>query len=157
TLVRLATLPFFRRALPESRRWSAGGHAVRGRLPARYHGRAAVAAAVAFLAMSYDVAGFAFTAYVPIAGHGWSPAATSAMIIVAGGLGLPGWWVGGALADRIGRRPCAVVLLIGLSIAEAIFFQLGPAGLWPGFTAMVFCQSGKTAVLRAWSTELFPT
>jgi MFS family permease len=156
-LVPLAALPFLSRALPESRRWTAKGRAARGRLPARYHGRVVVAVAVAFLAMSYDIAGFAFTTYVPITDHGWSPAHTSAMIIVAGGLGLPGWWVGGTLADRLGRRPCAVVFLIGLSIAEATFFQLGTAALWPGFAAMVFFQSGKTAVLRAWVTELFPT
>src|SRR5262249_56163368 len=117
---------------------AAGGRAVRGRPAARYPGRAAVAAAVAFLAMSYDVAGFAFTAYVPIADHGWSPAATSAMIIVAGGLGLPGWWVGGALADRIGRRPCAVVLLIGLTIADPIFFPLRPAAPLPPFPPLLF-------------------
>jgi MFS family permease len=156
-LAPLAALPFLRRTLPESRRWTTGGRAARGRLPSRYRGRLVVAVAVAFLAMSYDVAGFAFTAYVPIAVHGWSPAATSVMIIVAGAFGLPGWWIGGTLADRLGRRPCAVVFLVGLSVAEVIFFQLGTAALWPGFTAMVFCQSGKTAVLRAWVTELFPT
>src|SRR5262249_28311834 len=156
-LAPLAAPPSLRRAGPGSRRWAAGGRAARGRLPSRYRGRLVVAVAVAFLAMSYDVAGFAFTAYVPIAVHGWSPAATSAMIIVAGAFGLPGWWIGGMLADRLGRRPSAVAFLVGLSIAEVIFFQLGTAALWPGFTAMVFCQSGKTAVLRAWGTELFPT
>ena len=126
-------------------------------LPRSYHARLAAAVAVAFLAMSYDVAGFAFTAYVPITEYGWSPAATSAMIIVAGGLGLPGWWVGGEVADRLGRRPGAIVFLLGLTVAETVFFRLGTSGLWPGFGTMVFFQSGKTAILRAWMTELFPT
>jgi putative MFS transporter len=156
-LAPLAALPFLRRALPESHRWSAEKRAARAPLPRRYHARLAAAAAVAFLAMSYDVAGFAFSAYVPITEHGWSPAETSAMIIFAGGLGLPGWWVGGEVADRLGRRPGAVVFLLGLTVAEAVFFQLGTSALWPGFFAMVFCQSGKTAVLRTWTTELFPT
>jgi putative MFS transporter len=79
------------------------------------------------------------------------------MLIVAGGLGLPGWWIGGTLADRFGRRPCAVGFLVCLTLAEIAFFRLGASALWPAFGAMVFCQSGKTAVLRAWSTELFPT
>jgi len=156
-LAPLAALPFLRRALPESHRWSAEKRAARTPLPRRYHARLAAAVAVAFLAMSYDVAGFAFTAYVPITEHGWSPAATSAMIIIAGGLGLPGWWVGGEVADRLGRRPSAIVFLLGLTVAETVFFRLGTSGLWPGFGAMVFFQSGKTAVLRAWMTELFPT
>ena len=110
-LAPLAALPFLRRALPESHRWSAEKRALRDPLPRRYHARLAAAVAVSFLAMSYDVAGFAFTAYVPITEHGWSPAATSAMIIIAGGLGLPGWWVGGEVADRLGRRPGAIVFL----------------------------------------------
>jgi MFS family permease len=156
-LAPLAALPFLRRALPESHRWSAEKRAARTPLPRSYHARLAAAVAVAFLAMSYDVAGFAFTAYVPITEHGWSPAATSAMIIIAGGLGLPGWWVGGEVADRLGRRPGAIVFLLGLTVAETVFFLLGTSGLWTGFGAMVFFQSGKTAVLRAWMTELFPT
>jgi putative MFS transporter len=153
----LAFLPLLARVLPESRRWSRHVHAGRGRLPARYRGRLLASLVVAFLAMSYDVAGFAFTAYVPMTEYGWSPPAVSAMLIVAGGLGLPGWWIGGTLADRFGRRPCAVGFLLGLTLAEMAFFRIGTVALWPAFAAMVFCQSGKTAVLRAWSTELFPT
>jgi MFS family permease len=154
-LTPLAFLPFLARSLSESRRWAA--RAARGPLPSHYRGRLLWSVVVAFLAMSYDVAGFAFTAYVPMTEHGWSPAAVSAMLIVAGGLGLPGWWIGGTLADRFGRRPCAVVFLVCLTLAEIAFFRLGASALWPAFGAMVFCQSGKTAVLRAWSTELFPT
>lgn len=157
SLTPLAFLPFLARSLPESRRWTARVRGARGPLPARFRGRLFVSAVVAFLAMSYDVAGFTFTAYVPMTEHGWSPTAVSAMFIVAGGLGLPGWWVGGTLADRFGRRPCAVAFLVCLTLAEVAFFRLGAAALWPAFGAMVFCQSGKTAVLRAWSTELFPT
>jgi MFS family permease len=156
-LTPLAFLGFLARALPESRRWSAPPSGGRGPLPPRYRARLWASVVAAFLAMSYDVAGFSFTAYVPMTEYGWSPAAVSAMIIIAGGLGLPGWWLGGLCADRIGRRPSAIGLLLGLACAEVAFFRLGPTTLWPAFTAMVFCQSGKTAVLRAWGTELFPT
>ena len=128
-LAPLAALPFLRRALPESHRWSTEKRAVRRPLPRSYHARLAAAVAVAFLAMSYDVAGFAFTAYLPISEHGWSPAATSAMIIIAGGLGLPGWWVGGEVADRLGRRPGAILFLLGLTAAEMVFFRLGTSGV----------------------------
>src|SRR5262249_62098956 len=44
-----------------------------------------------------------------------------------------------------------------LTGAETVFFRLGASGLWTGFGTMVFFQSGKTAILRAWMTELFPT
>lgn len=107
--------------------------------------------------MSYDIAGFSFATYVPIRQYGWSPGAASAMFIVAGGLGMPGWWVGGFLADRYGRRFAAAVFFVGLSVAEVGFYLGGSAALWPGFTAMVFCQGAKMTVLRSWATELFPT
>src|SRR5579875_835353 len=145
----------WRRSLPESRRWLRQRRprgALRG-----YHGRLAAALVVMALGMSYDVAGFAFTSYLPITAYGWSPEATSLMIIVAGGLGLPGWWAGGRLADRLGRRRVAAAFLVGLSAAEVAFYRGGPRALWPAFALMVFFQGGKMTVLRAWSTELFPT
>ena len=126
-------------------------------MPAAYRGRLLAGLAVFFLGMSYDVAGFAFTAFWPMSRHGWSAARTSALIIVAGGIGLPGFWVGGRLTDRMGRRRSAALFLVGLALAEAAFFLGGSGALWPSFTAMVFCQAGKTTVLRSWAPELFPT
>src|SRR2546427_159321 len=71
--------------------------------------------------------------------------------------GWRGLCLGGRLTDRVGGRPSAAVFLVGLALAEAAFFLGGPGGLWPSFTAMVFCQAGKTTVLRSWAPELFPT
>src|SRR5439155_982617 len=87
-----------------------------------FQGGALAGLAVFFLGMSYDVAGFAFTAFWPMSRHGWSAARTSALIIVAGGIGLPGFWVGGRLTDRMGRRRSAALFLVGLALAEAAFF-----------------------------------
>jgi MFS family permease len=150
-------LPLLRTTVPESRRWLARTHPGLHLPPAGYRGRTLLALAVVLLAMSYDVAGFAFATYVPVERYGWSSATTSAMLIVAGALGLPGWWVGGRLADRHGRRGAGAVFLVGLTVAEVAFFSGGPTMLWPGFAGMVFCQGAKVTVLRAWVTELFPT
>ena len=157
SLTPLVLLPFLRRAMPESRRWLARSERARQLPPPAYRGRMAATFVVAFLAMSYDIAGFSFATYVPITRYGWSPGMVSAMFIVAGGLGLPGWWLGGRLADRRGRRVAATVFFLGLSVAEVAFYLGGPAALWPAFAAMVFCQGGKITVLRSWATELFPT
>jgi MFS family permease len=157
SLTPLLLLPFLRRAIPESRRWLARTERARQLPPPAYRGRLAAAFAVAFLAMSYDIAGFSFATYVPITRYGWTPGMVSAMFIVAGGLGLPGWALGGRLADRRGRRVAAAVFFLGLSAAEVGFYLGGPTALWPAFGAMVFCQGGKITVLRSWATELFPT
>jgi len=157
SLAPLGFLPFLRRTLPESRRWLERERGARQPLPALYRGRLLASAAVTFLAMSYDIAGFAFSTYLPIHQYGWSPATASALIVIAGGLGLPGWWLGGWLADRRGRRTAAAVFFLGLTLALLAFYLLGPAALSPAFAAMVFCQGGKITVLRTWATELFPT
>lgn len=158
SLVPLALLPLLRRSIPETRRWTG----TRRRqtlqaLPAGYGSRMVAGLAVAFLGMTYDVAGFAFTTYWPMTHHDWSPARTSALIVVAGGIGLPGFWLGGRLADHTGRRVTAALFYLGLTLAELTFFLGRPALLWPAFAAMVFCQAGKTTVFRSWASELFPT
>ncbi len=156
-LVPLATLPFLRREIPESRRWLARDQPARHLPPRAYRGRVLAVLAVVFLSMSYDVAGFAFSTYVPITQYGWSSTKASVMVVIAGGVGLPGWWLGGRIADLWGRRGVTALLLLGLTAAELVFYLGGPAALMPAFAAMVFCQGGKVTVLRAWATELFPT
>jgi MFS family permease len=153
----LLFLTFLARALPESGRWLERDEPALRLPPPAYRGRLLAALTVVFLAMSYDIAGFTFATYVPITRYGWSSAAVSAMFIFAGGVGLPGWWIGGRLADRYGRRLVAIVFFLGLALAQVAFYFGGPGALWPAFACMVFCQGGKITVLRSWATELFPT
>jgi predicted MFS family arabinose efflux permease len=153
----LALLRLLGRAIPESERWLNRPARAPQVVPQAYRGRLAAALAVMFLGMTYDLAGFGFVTYLPLQVYRWSPATTSALVIVAGGLGLPGWWLGGRMADRFGRRGAATLFLLGLTAAEVAFYLGGPGALWPAFAAMVFCQGGKVTVLRSWSTELFPT
>jgi MFS family permease len=125
--------------------------------PPAYRARVLAALVVVALAMSYDVAAFAFATYVPITVHGWSAGAASALYIGAGAVGLPGAALGGILADRHGRRPIGALFLVGLTLAELLFFLGGELALWPGFAAMVFFQGGKMTIIRSWAAELFPT
>src|SRR2546430_3701301 len=153
----LLFVPFLRRTIPESRRWTGRAHPRPRFVPAAYRGRLLAGLAVFFLGMSYDVAGFAFTAFWPMSRHGWSAARTSALIIVAGGIGLPGFWVGGRLTDRMGRRRSAALLLVGPALAEAAFFLGGSGGLLPRFTATGFFPSRQTTPLPSWAPRRFPT
>src|SRR3989454_11408532 len=157
SLLPVLLVPFLRRTIPESRRWTLRVHPPRRALPPAYRGRMLARLAVFFLGMSYDVAGFAFTAFWPMSRHGWSAAHTSALIIIAGGIGLPGFWVGGRLTDRMGRRRSAARFLVGLALAEAAFF-LGRAGApWPRLTPLGLCQAGKTTAPPPRAPALFPT
>lgn len=159
-LVSLAPLllaPLLRRQVPESRRWLARTGTAAKLPPPAYRGRVLSALVVVALAMSYDVAAFAFATYVPITVHGWSAGAASALYIGAGAVGLPGAALAGLLADRHGRRPIGALFLVGLTLAELLFFLGGELALWPGFAAMVFFQGGKMTIIRSWAAELFPT
>jgi MFS family permease len=157
SLVPVALLPLLRSEIPESRRWRTRRAPTVFIPPPAYRGRVRAALVVVALAMSYDVAAFAFVTYVPITQYGWNAGQASVMFVVAGGLGLPGWSLAGVLADRHGRRRIGALFLVGLTFAEVLFFIGGPHALWPGFAAMVFFQGGKMTVLRTWAAELFPT
>ncbi len=157
SLLPLGLVPLLRRRLPESRRWLARSGPSVTLPPRAYRGRVLAALVVVALAMSYDIAAFAFVTYVPATLYGASAAEVSAMFIVAGAFGLPGWSLGGVLADRHGRRPIGMLFLLGLTAAELLFFLGGRWALWPGFAAMVFFQGGKMTIIRAWAAELFPT
>jgi MFS family permease len=80
------------------------------------------------------------------------------MVIGGGFLGMFGNVLGGRLGDRIGRRPLAFVFLLLFPLAVALFYR-GPNALtvWVAWIALVFASSASRVVLRALSTELFPT
>jgi len=89
--------------------------------------------------------------------HGWAPGGFSLMLIVAGGLGTIGNPALGFLADRIGRRPVAILAFAGFPVlAAAIYFAPGPfvPVVWAPF---VFLLTGGNVLMRVITSELFPT
>src|SRR5438128_2478674 len=66
SLCPVGLIPFLPGAIPESRRWTLRAPRCRQLLPRAYRGRMLAGLAVFFLGMSYDVAGFAFTAFWPM-------------------------------------------------------------------------------------------
>jgi MFS family permease len=79
------------------------------------------------------------------------------MVLIAGAVGVGGNVVAGRLADRVGRRRVGFTFL-------AVF----PAGAWlfyngPGWSltvlwaVLVFTMMGGNVIIRALSSELFPT
>ena len=89
--------------------------------------------------------------------RGWSPGLFAAMSISFGALGIIGNLAAGRLADRLGRRAIASAALVGFPFC-ALAFYLGPGPLVAvPWTAMVFLNMATGVMLRALTTELFPT
>lgn len=103
------------------------------------------------------VAAFQFTSYYTIGTLGWSPGQYAAMFVVGGAVGIVGNIVAGTLGDRVGRRRVGALCLSGFPLFVALFYW-GPGWAVPlAWVGFVFTSSGGRMILRAFSTELFPT
>jgi putative MFS transporter len=66
-------------------------------------------------------------------------------------------WLGGRLAERIGRRPVAATTTLALAAAGAVFFLTGGPLLWLMLLASSFAGAMGGPSLSSFNTELFPT
>lgn len=171
-LVPLLLLPMLRRRVQETRRFNqhramvarraeekgfTGWYRPLVRLARTYPGRALGVAAAGGLMAVGESAVFQFTGYFTLTVHQWTPAQFSLMYILGGGVGIIGNVVAGRLGDRIGRRIIGAVFLCLFPLFAWIFYH-GPGWSLPiAWTLFVFCNTAGGVVVRAFSTELFPT
>ncbi len=166
----ILVVPFYRRALPETRRFQRGAELE----PRAAGGPWEFAAPLLALIRSHPrrVAAVGFTGLFTAAGgiplfqyaswhvqnnHGWSPADYAMLVLGAGLIAVAGNVVGGRGSDRWGRRGVGSLAYALAPLFVALYF-LGPASLLvPAWGLAVFCNSGGEVILRAMASELFPT
>jgi putative MFS transporter len=173
-VVPLLLLPVFRRGIRETGRFTAqqardqapGGASLAGFAawwaplsaffrthPARATGMALVAS----ISSVGHVVVISFTGYFVLQYHGWAPYQLALMVLAAGALGVIGNVVAGRLADRVGRRKVGFVFLAAFPPIAWLFYQ-GPGWSLPLlWGVLVFTLMGANVVIRALSSELFPT
>jgi MFS family permease len=89
---------------------------------------------------------------------GWNPAGVATISFLAGVVGLIGTFLGGALADRLGRRPVAIVAtlicVLGLS---GVYLNTDRTLIGVSLSFGFVAWFAATVALRALMTELIPT
>jgi MFS family permease len=89
---------------------------------------------------------------------GWTPAAVATISFLAGVIGLAGTFLGGALADRLGRRPVAIVAtLICVAGLSGVYLNKDPNLIGVTLSVGFVAWFAATVAMRALMTELIPT
>jgi MFS family permease len=100
---------------------------------------------------------FAFVGYYVLMYLEWSPGGYSAMVIFCGFIGIIGNVAAGRLADRLGRKPVGIAFLMVFPLTVFLFFRGPELLVAPAWIMMVFSTLGAQVIIRALSSELFPT
>ncbi len=122
-----------------------------------YRGRLALVALVAFgVAVITGPANSLVYLYAQNVRH-LGGVAISAMVVVAGFVGLGGLLAGRWLADHWGRRPTIAISFVGLALFGVLAYSGSDWGLVVGYVLGVASGSVLAPGAGAYSNELFPT
>jgi predicted MFS family arabinose efflux permease len=166
----LLFLAYFRRSLPETRRFEEhrasqdgpGGPGLNVLQPIlhlmrMYPGRVAVLAAALFPFDFVISTAYSFMPKTLQEVHGYSPGQVTAIFLVGGALGILGNVFAGAMGDRFGRKPIMALAMIGNAGALYGFYNgSGPVIVFFWISA-VFTILAIGVLFKALGTELFPT
>jgi MFS family permease len=161
-LVGLVALPSLRRRLGESAVFAAEDQhpraPVRRLLTGPWAGRFWTVATIGFLAAAFTSVGLAFATERLVDDLGLATGTAVAISLAGGVIGVVGFFAGGRMADKWGRRPTTVIALLAAVAGGIGLFWLSQP--WQLVVSVVVSSFGSFAVVPARSAhraELFPT
>jgi predicted MFS family arabinose efflux permease len=122
-----------------------------------YPGRVAIVAAIGMLAAVGHATAHGLVGDYVLTNRGWEPERYSTLVIAGGAIGIVGNTVVGRLADRLGRRSLGFAVLAGFPPAAIAVYSSDGWLLAASWIVLVFITTGGNTIVRALSTELFPT
>lgn len=161
-LVPLAVVAYLRRNLRETTAFLTARE--EGRLQTslwprlgREH-RATLARATGLLAAFgvVQTTGFFYASDLAQTGYGWNGRFT-AVVITAGVFGVLGFFLGGRVSDRVGRRPMLGVAVMLATVGTSLMFTTHEPLFIPGFFVLTAAAACFLSVSVAYVAELFPT
>lgn len=173
-VVPLLLMPMFRRRIDETRRFvahraaaaasgagsatgSAGWWRPLWSLFRQYPGRTLCVSLIGASVAGSSGAAYNFSAFFVQQVHGWAPGHYSLMLLSAGVVGVVGHPFAGRMADRRGRKLIGFLFFVSLPLLATLFY-VGPAWTVPlAWIPLVFVLTGASTIVRALTTELFPT
>jgi MFS family permease len=167
----LLFLAYFRRSLPETRRFleqsqassllvsagAFGGLAPVWKLARSYPGRVAVLSLALFPFEFVISTAFVFMPKTLQEVHGYSPGQVTAIFLIGGLIGILGNVVAGQTGDRFGRRKVMCVAMVVNALSLAGFYNATGLAIPPLWVAAVFSIMAIGVLFKALGSELFPT
>lgn len=161
-LAPLGIAALLRRRLPETRAFTVAKAERRvqptfwPRLARRDRGRLWRVVAIVAAFGLVQTSGFFYASDLAQNDYGWSGMFTG-LILASAVFGVIGFWLGGRLGDRLGRRPMiATATLMGAAGTVLVFTEV-EALFAPGFFLLATAGSCFIAASVAYMAELFPT
>lgn len=171
-IVPMALFPMFRRKVPETARFerqrdeladARHGSILGGiwrpfaTLIREYPGRMLAISAIGLMASAGHGTAHGLLGDYVQTDRGFSPGQYSLMVILGGAVGILGNTIVGRLADRFGRRVVGFLVLSLFPVVAAVVYNSDAALLVASWIVLVFFTTGGNTIVRALSTELFPT
>ncbi len=163
--VPLLAVAWFRRSLPESRRFVEGSAALQTTrwwqplvsVARQYPGRlAAITAAYASIEFVQTTATMFGPKYLQEV-QGWEPGQVGGLYLVGGALAIMGHMYAGVLSDRFGRRVIMTVFVGVLGIGYYTLYNSSGFAIPVAWVLTMFSAMGLGVLFKTVGAELFPT